>query len=132
MSKSIPRNTFVIVADGTQANVYRNVANNGALSLKLLERVTPTDLPDDGPSGVVPPEMSRSDIDESTFAKQLAQYLHVCVVSKRVDALVLAADPKTLGQMRACMHNEVSDRLVKSVDKTLTNSPVSDIEKTLA
>jgi protein required for attachment to host cells len=46
--------------------------------------------------------------------------------------LVLAADPKTLGQIRQHSHKELQSRIVGELAKDLVNSPISAIEKALA
>jgi protein required for attachment to host cells len=45
---------------------------------------------------------------------------------------VLVADPRTLGQMRPLLHKEVGQRMVAEVSKTLTRSPLPDIERALS
>ena len=46
-------------------------------------------------------------------------------------ALVLIADPQTLGQIRRTLHKEVKDRLISEIGKTLTNASITDIQKAL-
>ena len=48
------------------------------------------------------------------------------------ERLILVADPETLGEIRPLLHQEVSDKIVLEQAKTLINSPVADIEKSLA
>ena len=50
----------------------------------------------------------------------------------RYGALVLVADPRTLGVLRPELHKAVQERLVAEVDKDLTGMPVSEIEAVLA
>ncbi|WP_372715749.1 host attachment family protein [Novipirellula sp.] len=132
MNKTFPPNTLVVVADGTHAMLYRNEAGDGNLKLKQVGELTPKNLEDDGPSGSRPPESSSQETDEATFAKQLAEYLYQEAHKNNFADLVLAADPQTLGQLRPCLHQEVTDRILKEVDKTHTNSPVEDIERSLS
>ena len=132
MATDIPQNALVIVADGTKGTAYRNNSRDGEVSLDEVQHLTPKSLLDDGPSGSRPPESSPQETDEATFAKQLAEYLNSEALANNFEALVLIADPGTLGQIRPCLHQEVQKRLIKEVDKTLTNSPLEDIEKCLA
>jgi hypothetical protein len=53
--------------------------------------------------------------DEATFAKQLAKELYRRAHSGDFAALVLIADPQTLGQIRPTLHKEVQDRLVSEI-----------------
>ncbi|MGH8489635.1 MAG: host attachment protein [Gammaproteobacteria bacterium] len=72
----------------------------------------PTNLLDDGPAGKRLTESSNQETDEATFAKQLAKELYRRAHSGDFAALVLVADPQTLGQIRPTLHKEVQDRLV--------------------
>lgn len=43
--------------------------------------------------------------------------------------LILVASPQVLGTMREAMHQEVTDKIVGEVAKTLTNHPLTEIEE---
>ena len=45
---------------------------------------------------------------------------------------MVAADPKTLGQIRQHCHKELQSRIVGELAKDLTNQPVPAIERALA
>ena len=72
---------------------------------------------------------SNQETDEATFAKQLAKELYRRAHHGDFAALVLIADPQTLGQIRPSLHREVQDRLVTEIGKTLTKASISDIQK---
>ena len=72
--------------------------------------------------GNVRAKSSDQETDEATFAKQLANELYRRVHSGNFAALVLIADPQTLGQVRPSLHKEVRDRLVSEMGKTLTKA----------
>ena len=128
----IPADAMVVVADGENARVFRNVGNDGALSLQQQEVVTVQNVDDDGPSGSAPNEQSPQQTDEATFAKQLAHRLNRGALTNAYAHLVLVADPQTLGQMRPQLHKETLARLHGELAKTLTNSPLQDIEHALS
>ena len=127
----IPANALVMVADGNGARMFRNAGTEFRLSLHQDGVLEPTDINDDGPAGVMPPE-SGMRIDEATFAKQLAHRLNEGALRQEYDHVVLVADPRTLGQMRPLLHKEVGQRMVAEVSKTLTRSPLPDIERALS
>lgn len=127
----IPAGTWVVVADGTQARMLRNVGTDATLSLKQDRLLQPKDLINDGPAGRQPPERSEEDIDEATFAKQLVKRLNAAALSDEFAHLILVADPRTLGEMRPLLHQETSKRLVGEINKTLTGSTLEDIERAL-
>lgn len=130
--QKIPSGAWVLVADGAEARLFDNVGTPMNLSLKQEAVWKPEDLIDDGPSGHRPPESDDQATDEATFAKQMAHRLNAAALENRYRHLVLVADPQTLGQMRPQLHEETRRRLLGEIDKTLTNSPLKDIEKALA
>lgn len=131
MADKIPHNAFVVVADGTGARFFRNTGRDFAISLTADGELKPSNLSSDGPSGHRPPEQSRQETDEATFAKQLAKDLYRRAHSGGFEALVLIADPQTLGQIRSSLHKEVQSRLIREIAKTLTKVPIGDIQKAL-
>ncbi len=132
MSDQIPHHAFVVVADGTGARFFRNDGRGRTVLLIDAGHLSPSNLEDDGPAGHRPSESSKQQTDEATFAKQLANELYRRAHEGDFEALVLIADPKTLGQIRPGLHKEVKNRMILELAKTLTKSPVKDIEKTLS
>ena len=128
----IPTDTWIVVADGGKARMLRNVGEGMKLSLKQDELLNAQEMEiEGGPSGHQPPETAGSYIDEATFAKQLAHRLNAAALKDEFEHLVLIADPQTLGQIRPQLHQEATRRMVGELAKTLTNSPLSDIERAL-
>lgn len=129
----IPTGTWVVVADGTHARLFHNVGKQDALQLKQADLIDPDKVDEDaqGPSGHRPPEASPEQTEEATFAKQLVHHLNAAALKHEFEHLFLIADPKTLGEMRPQLHSETTKRLCGELAKTLTNSPVEDIEKIL-
>lgn len=131
-AEKIPHNALVVVADGTGARLFRNSGQENKVTLSADGEFKPSHLLDDGPAGHRPPKSSGQETDEATFAKQLAKELYRRAHSGDFKALVLIADPQTLGQIRPSLHKEVRDRLVSEVAKTLTKSSIADIQKALS
>lgn len=127
----IPSDAMVVVADGEGARIFRNVGTDHKLSLKQQQQLTAHDFDDDGPSGSAPPDQTFRQSDEATFAKHLTNRLNQGALTNGYAHLVLVADPQTLGQMRPQLHKETLARLHGELAKTLTNSPVEDIERAL-
>jgi protein required for attachment to host cells len=126
----IPTGTWVLVADGRGARLFRNVGTDTALKLHQDEafRMNPND---DGPSGAEPNERTETQLDEAGFAKQLAHQVNAAALKHEFQHLVLFADPITLGRIRPQLHKEVQSRLIADYAKDLTNSPLVDIERAL-
>ena len=131
MADEVPHDALVVVADGTGARFFRNAGNVSTVQLSSEGEFKPH-LIDDGPARMRPPESSSQETDEATFAKQLANELYRRAHSGHFAALVLIADPQTLGQIRPSLHREVQDRLVTEVGKTLTKASINDIQKALS
>lgn len=129
---SLPLHALVVVADGEGARVFRNRGEQGAVSLHQYDLLELMNLNDDGPAGSMPGESSSRQIDEATFAKQLAKGLNDAALKQQYEHLVLVADPTTLGRMRPLLHKEATSRLVAEVGKDLTNVPLDAIERTIA
>lgn len=130
--EKIPAGTWVVVADGAHARMLHNVGDANKISLKQDRVIDPKNLDDDGPSGHRPPEERGSDMDEATFAKQLAHRINAAALKNEFAHLVLVADPKTLGEMRPQLHQETVKRMVGEINKTLTNATIEDIERELS
>ncbi|MEO8723611.1 MAG: host attachment family protein, partial [Sphingobium sp.] len=120
------------VADGAGARFFRNIGNAIHIELSADGELKPFNLLDDGPSGVRPVESSHQETDEATFAKQLTKELYRRAHKGGFDALVLIADPQTLGQIRPLLHKEVRERVTAEFGKTFTNASTSDIQKALS
>lgn len=127
----VPSDTLVVVVDGTGARLFRNRGDEQSLSLQQVELRELMNMDDDGPAGSMPGGSSGAQIDEATFAKQLALALNDGALKLQFADLVLVADPVTLGRMRPLLHKEVQARTLVEIAKTLTNAPVEDIEQAL-
>jgi len=125
---NFPEDTFVVVASGREAKTF--YVRNGALEHD--GDWMPGDLADEGPSGKSPPEQSPKESMEATFSKLIAERLYHHAQKGDFERLILVADPDTLGEIRPLLHLEVTDKIILELAKTLTNSPVEDIEKSLA
>jgi protein required for attachment to host cells len=132
MADKVPHNALIVVADGIGARFFRNSGKDTKVVLAAEGELKPFDLLSAGPSGQRPPDSSSQETDEATFAKQLAHELYRRAHSGDFAALVLIADPQTLGQIRPILHKEVQTRLVSEVGKTLTRASIADIQKALS
>lgn len=128
----IPKDTLVIVADGGGARLLRNVGGVFDHALEQIGTLSPQNLDDDGPAGSIPTETRGEEIDEATFAKQLANHLNALALKNGFEHAVLIADPQTLGQIRPSLHGQASERLLAEIPKNLTNAPIRDIVRALS
>ncbi len=132
MSKSIPRDALVVVADGGKAILLRNASTDGALSLTEERRLTLKDFTNDGPSGAGLEEQSPHETGEATFTKQLAKTLDKMFDQNAFKSVVLIADPQTLGQLRDALHKNVEKAVAFTLSKDYTNHTVKQITEALS
>ena len=131
MANDIPHNALIVVADGHKAILFRNQGAGEEIALREVRRLAPENLNDDGPSGARPVEQTRQQTDEATFAKQLAEALYAMRQGNEFEALVLVADPQTLGQLRDAMHKIVARSVLRWIAKDFTNHTTAEITELL-
>lgn len=131
----VPHMALVVLADGEKCVLMRNV---GQPFEPKLERVTNLDLELTNFSAGVrnqDPASGRNgatDLDELAHGAAIGEWLSTQALRQGIDAVVIAADPKTLGQIRQHCHQELQQRIVGEVAKNLINSPLATIEQALA
>jgi protein required for attachment to host cells len=72
-----------------------------------------------------------TDVDELAHGAAVAEWLNGKALNGELGEVVVAADPKTLGQIRRHCHKELESRIVGQVAKDLINSPIAQIERAL-
>lgn len=131
----IPHQALVALANGERLIVMRNV---GQPFEPKLEKVSEPDLLLTNFSAGVrhqDPAGQRSgstDIDELAHGAAIAEWFNKATLNGAHEPVVIAADPKTLGQIRQHCHQEFEARIVGEVAKDLTNQPLEAIERALA
>ena len=144
---TIPHNASVFIGDGRKALFLRNAGDETFLNLKT-ERVFVDDNPPTHEQGTDRPgrafkragtnlrsgveDTDWHDLEEHRFARHVAAALEQLVRTRNVKALVVAAPPRTLADLRRAFHADVSARIIAEIDKDLTKHPVAEIEKHLA
>jgi protein required for attachment to host cells len=71
------------------------------------------------------------ELEEQRFARMVAEAFEKLVRERKVKAVVIAAPPRTLAELRQAFHPDVKARIMAEVDKDLTKHPVYEIEKHL-
>lgn len=131
----IPHNALVALANGEKFVVMRNT---GLPLEPQLERVSDLDLELTNFSAGVrhqDPAGQRNgstDLDELAHGAAIAEWLNDRALQGDLDEVIIAADPKTLGQIRQHCHKELQRRIVGELDKDLVNSPIRTVEQVLA
>lgn len=130
----VPPKALVALANGERFVVMRNIG--GAFEPKL-ERVSEPDLLLTNFSAgarhqAVNTPSGGTDIDELAHGAAVAEWFNKATLNGAQEPLVIAADPKTLGQIRQHCHQQLQARIVGEVAKDLINSPLPEIERVLA
>jgi protein required for attachment to host cells len=143
MAARLARGTWVLIADGEKALVLENQTDHENPYLTVLTKEEQENPPDrdqsanqrgrfnDGPS------VQRSAVEDTDwhqlakdrFADDLNDLLYKRAHQGAFSQLVIVASPGVLGQLRSKMHQEVGNRVIAEVPKTLTNHGLDDIEK---
>ena len=131
----VPHLALVALANGEKFKLMRNVGQPfeprleavGDLDLELTNFSAGVRHQD--PAGQ---RNGSTDIDELAHGAAIADWLNAQALRGGIDQVVIAADPKTLGQIRQHCHKELESRIVGEVAKDLTNSTLPDIEQALA
>jgi len=130
----VPHKALVALANGERFLMMRNV---GQPFEPKLEKVSNLDLEltnfSAGARHQDPEQRNGStDLDELAHGAAIAEWLNHKTLNGEGEPLVIAADPKTLGQIRQHCHKELQNRIIGEVAKDLTNQPVESIERALA
>lgn len=132
---NIPHKAHVVIANGEKFLLMRN---SGPSQEPKLEKVDNLDLLLTNFSAGIrhhdagsQPNQS-TNIDELAHGAAIAEWLNDKVLKNEMGKIVVAADPRTLGQIRQHYHKETQALVAGEVDKDLTNLSIPDIEKTLA
>lgn len=136
---------WLMVADGEKALFLKNEGDTAYPNFQVVREIEQdnpptreqgTDRPgrlSDGPSAhrSAVADTDWHKVGKVRFADQIAERLYEMAHRGDFKEIVLIAPPLVLGELRKKLHQEVSNRIVGEIPKTLTNHAVFDIEKLL-
>ena len=142
---AIPHGALVLVADGKKMLWLRNHGDSGMIDLRMeshgeradtMDREIKTDAPGTQAQrwGDGRPAMDEADFHqqgEDRWIREAAEAVNRRALENDFDALVVVVPPKALGQFRKKLHKEAERRIVLTVNKTMTDRPIPDIEELL-
>lgn len=130
----LPRGATVAVADGERLKLFRNAGDETHPSLAALP--TPEiDAAAAGSGGRREDSSANPDhrqAGEDGFAAGVAALLNRWAMEGKIDALVVIAAPRALGELRKHYHQALSAKLVGEIAKDLTGHPAREVEKAIA
>ena len=142
---ALKRGLWLMVADGEKALFLKNEGDTAYPDFQVVREMAQenpatreqgSDRPgrlSDGPpahrSAVADTDWHK--VGKLRFADEIAERLYKMAHRGDFEEILLIAPPAVLGELRKKLHQEVSEKVVGEVAKTLTNHAVFDIEKLL-
>ncbi|PWJ15849.1 host attachment family protein [Jannaschia seohaensis] len=142
----IPHDALVVVTDSEKVLFLRNRTDAQDPNLAVTGKEEEPNPPDRAQTENLRGRQSEStgsgvyaydetdfhELQKERFAADLAEKLYALAHVGAFERLILVAPPTILGVIRDEMHKEVEDKLIATIDKTLTNHPRDKIEKIVA
>ena len=136
--------TLIVIADGAHARFFLHDGPGKGLeplNAEEMEGDTPAgrDIMSDAPgrsfsshgpgrSAMEPPTDPRDQV-ESEFRGSVADNIERLMKKKNAERLIVAADPRSLGELRKTLPDRLHDKITATLDKDLTNIPDNDLPK---
>jgi protein required for attachment to host cells len=143
---AIPHGALVLVADGKKVLWLRNQGDSEMIDLRTEshgKRADPMnrDIKTDAPGtqrqrwGDARPAMDETDFHqqgEDRWIREAADEVNRRALENDFEALAVVIPPRALGEFRKKLHKEAERRIVLTVNKSMTDRPIPDIEELLA
>jgi protein required for attachment to host cells len=135
---------LVLVTDGRKTLFFRNHGDVNQIDLRTeahdeREDAKDSEMKSDAPGSigqsaghsgrVAYEETDFHQLEEDRWAKAAAEEINRRALANDFEALAIIAPPKTLGELRKCLHKEAARRVVCEIPKEMTGRPIPDIEK---
>ncbi|HEY5106477.1 MAG TPA: host attachment family protein [Caulobacteraceae bacterium] len=142
----IPHNAHVLVADGRKLLLFKNDGSVAAPKLNVATH-REQDSAATQEQGADKPGQTQSSVggvrsgyeqtdfhqqDEDRFAADAAEMLKRQVLAGRIEALIVIAAPRTLGELRKHYHHEVAKRVLGEIAKDVAGRPTDEIATVIA
>lgn len=135
--------TWVLVADGKRAAVFRNDGPGRGLEPLAGHRYE-TALPPDremrsdrpgrtfdsaggGQRHGISPPTDYHRLEKERFAEGIAERIETAALANEFDRLVVVASPQTLGVLRGALGQHAKTKLIGTIDKDLTEESAARI-----
>lgn len=142
----IPHNAHVLVVDGRKFLLFKNEGSVGTPKLSTItyreqDSAATHDQGRDKPGtmhqsvGSARSGYEQTDFhqqDEDHLAAAAADMLKREVLAGRIEALIVLAPPRTLGELRKHYHGEVEKRMLGEIAKDVAGRPTDEIATVIA
>jgi protein required for attachment to host cells len=135
---------WILVADGARALLMRNDGNELKPKFTLFRRFEQTnpatreqgtDRPgrtnDAGTHKSAMEETDWHQIAEDRFVHEIADLLSSAYNRHEFDALIIAAPPVALGEMRKALPNNIRDHVISEINKDLTHLEPRELQEVI-
>ncbi len=136
---------WLMVADGEKALFLKNEGDAASPNFQVVQEMEQENPPtreqgsdrpgrfNDGPSAhrSAVADTDWHKVGKMRFADEIAERLYTMAHRGDFKQILLIAPPLVLGELRKKLHQEVADKIIGEIPKTLTNHAVFDIEKLL-
>ena len=137
--------TWVLVADGEKALILENHGDDEHPNLQVRRKEEQENPPTREQAANRRGRMSDSqgnksafedtdwhELQKERFASDIADMLYERAHKGLFKSIVLVAAPNILGELRKELHQEVTDKVIAEIPKTLTGMPLNEIEARVA
>lgn len=146
MSKDlkVPHDGLVLVSDGRKALFLKNQGDDVYPNLQVERVLQAPENPQNHEQGSDKPGRAAAmgqrsateqtdwhDLAERKFAGEVADLVNAACHNGELKAIVVAAPPRTLAELRHRFSDAVKQRILAEVNKDLTKHPVYEIEQHL-
>lgn len=130
----LPTDTLVAIADGGRLRLFRNKGMEPGIRLVAVEAadIEPANQGSGGRHRSTSANPDDSRLDEDDFAAAAAAELNRRALDGSISTLFVAADPRTLGEMRRHFHQVTKEKLVGDLARDLAGHSIEAIEAALA
>ena len=129
----LAKGTIVAVADGEKLNLFRNGGDEANLTLTALpEPAIAIEASSSGGHQSSSGNPDHGQAGEDGFSAGLVSYLNQQALSGKIDAVLIIAAPRALGEMRKHYHKALSAMLKGEIAKDLTGHSLADVEAAVA
>jgi len=137
----IPHDGMILVSDGRKALFLKNQGDDVYPNFQVERVLQAPDNPQTHQQGTDRPVVRAQhgaveqtdwhELAERKFAGEVAETINAACLDGGVKAIVVAAPPRTLAELRNCFSDAAKQRILAEVNKDLTKHPVYEIEQHL-
>ncbi|MBU3035676.1 host attachment family protein [Tritonibacter mobilis] len=139
----LDQGTFILVTDSEKALLLENITDAQAPHFEVRRKEEQENPSDREQSANRPGRKQdtgvgqRSALDDTDwhelakerFADDIADLLYERAHRGKLGPVIIVASPQVLGDLRPKLHKEVQDLIQGEIPKTLTNHPITEIER---